>query len=248
MSPGAVGPLGEAAARDERKRLASIAADSWYGRGANAAMIRYAARVFRRLWRGASALELGPAEGIMTEYLAADFPALTVVDGAEAFLRPLRVRHPRATVVRALFEEWETGQRFDTIVVSHVLEHVERPVEILARVAGWLAPGGRVFAAVPNARSLHRQAAVLMGLLREEHELNETDIHHGHRRVYDPETFRADVAAAGLRVEVFGGYWIKPISNAQIEATWTPQMIAAFMELGERYPDIAAELYVVAGA
>ena len=50
----------------------------------------------------------------------------------------------------------------------------------------------------------------------------------------------------GLEIEAFGGYWLKPLSNGQIEQDWTPQMVEAFMKLGERYPDIAAEIYVVA--
>jgi hypothetical protein len=85
-----------------------------------------------------------------------------------------------------------------------------------------------------------------MGLLKEEHELNETDRHHGHRRVYDPESLRGDFLSAGLHIDFFGGYWVKPLSNAQIEDSWTPQMLQAFMKLGERYPDIAGEIYVVA--
>lgn len=69
---------------------------------------------------------------------------------------------------------------------------------------------------------------------------------NGHRRVLNPETFRNAFLRAGLKIEVFGGYWMKPVSNAQIEASWTPEMIDAFMALGERYPDIAGEIYVVA--
>jgi hypothetical protein len=64
--------------------------------------------------------------------------------------------------------------------------------------------------------------------------------------VYDPESFRADFTAAGLRLELFGGYWLKPLSNAQIERDWDHRMLDAFMRLGERYPDIAAEIYVIA--
>jgi hypothetical protein len=93
---------------------------------------------------------------------------------------------------------------------------------------------------------LHRQAAVLLGLLEFEEQLNEADIHHGHRRVYNPETFRRDFLKAGLTIEVFGGYWLKPVSNAQIEQSWTSEMLQAFMKLGERYPDISAEMYIVA--
>ena len=87
-----------------------------------------------------------------------------------------------------------------------------------------------------------------MGLLKFEEELNDADRHHGHRRVYTPETFRRDFLLAGLRIEVFGGYWLKPVSNGQIERDWDERMLSAFMTLGERYPDIAGEIYVVAGA
>jgi len=115
------------------------------------------------------------------------------------------------------------------------------------RAKQWLRPRtGRLFAAVPNARSLHRQAAVIMGMLLQEDALNEMDIHHGHRRVFNPETYRNAFYQAGWQVEIFGGYWMKPVSNKQIEVSWTPQMLEAFMQLGERYPDIAGEIYVVA--
>jgi hypothetical protein len=57
---------------------------------------------------------------------------------------------------------------------------------------------------------------------------------------------RRDFHAAGFKIQIFGGYWLKPLSNAQIEAAWTPAMLDAFMQLGERYADIAAEIYVVA--
>jgi hypothetical protein len=76
--------------------------------------------------------------------------------------------------------------------------------------------------------------------------LNDMDRHHGHRRVFNPETYRQAFLQAGLKIEIFGGYWLKPISSGQIEAHWNNEMLQAFMKLGERYPDIAGEIYVVA--
>jgi 2-polyprenyl-3-methyl-5-hydroxy-6-metoxy-1,4-benzoquinol methylase len=231
----------------ERARLTGIAKDSWYSRGASAVMIRATARVFSRYWRGVRCLELGPAEGVMTPLLRRAFPeSLTVVEGAERFCRDLRERHPDVEVVHALFEQFRPDRQFDTIVMGHVLEHVDAPVEVLSRAREWLSPDGVICAAVPNARSIHRQAAVIMGLLRSEDALNEADRHHGHRRVYNPESFRAEFRTAGLQISAFGGFWLKPLSNAQIEAHWSPEMLDAFMVLGERYPDIAAEIYVIA--
>jgi 2-polyprenyl-3-methyl-5-hydroxy-6-metoxy-1,4-benzoquinol methylase len=230
----------------ESEHLERIAADSWYGRGLNARTIEYCFRIFTRYLRGGSILELGPAEGLMTALLTQIAGQLTVVDGAAKFCQDLARRFPGVRVVHALFEEFRAEREFDSIVLGHVLEHVQDPVTILRLVGAWLKPSGRVLAAVPNSRSLHRQAAVIMRLLPAEDGLNETDIHHGHRRVFCPETFRNVFIQAGLDIEVFGGYWIKPLSNNQIEETWNQQMLDAFMQLGERYPDIAAEIYVVA--
>jgi 2-polyprenyl-3-methyl-5-hydroxy-6-metoxy-1,4-benzoquinol methylase len=231
---------------EEQQRLATIASDSWYGKGINATTVAYSVRIFSRHWRHGSCLELGPAEGLATALLVGHFDDLTCVDGAETFCRALSERHPRVRVECSLLEQYEPGRTFDNIVLGHVLEHVEDPVTILARAKTWLSANGRIFASVPNARSLHRQMAVVMNLLPTEDSLNAVDLHHGHRRVFNPESFRRDFRAAGLHVELFGGYWMKPVANAHLEAHWTPDMIEAAMVVGERYPDIAAEIYVVA--
>jgi 2-polyprenyl-3-methyl-5-hydroxy-6-metoxy-1,4-benzoquinol methylase len=229
----------------ELDALQRIAEVSRYSAGVMPTAIRYCHRLVERFARGRRLLEMGPAEGVMTELLVSSNFELTVVEGSASFCASLRRRFPGALVVHALFEEFQPADEFDTIVLGHVLEHVEDPVHILSRVRQWLAPGGVAFAAVPNARSLHRQAAVMMGLLPSEDALNEADIHHGHRRVFNPETFRNTFIAAGLRIEAFGGYWLKLVSNSQLEKAWTQPMLDAYMQLGERYPDIAGEIYVV---
>ena len=232
---------------DEKNRLETIANGLQYSTGANGAMVNYSFRIAQRYLNGDSVLEMGPAEGVMTALLAATGKDLTLVEASGAYCADLAQRYPQANVVHALFEEFEPGRQFDTILLGHVLEHVVDPVDILKRAAAWLTPGsGRLFAAVPNARSLHRQGAVIMGLLPQEDALNASDIKHGHRRVFNPESFRNAFYQAGLKIDVFGGYWMKPVSNKQIEEHWTADMLEAFMQLGERYPDIAAEIYVVA--
>jgi 2-polyprenyl-3-methyl-5-hydroxy-6-metoxy-1,4-benzoquinol methylase len=232
---------------EESHRLEDIAQHSRYGAGVNRDTIHHSFRIFRRFSRPGSILEMGPAEGIMTDLLAELGQPLHLVEGADHFCEDLRRRHPTASVVHSLFEDYAPPEvRFENIILGHVLEHVEDPVAILSKARAWLADGGLLFAAVPNSRSLHRQAAVIMGLLPFEEELNESDHYHGHRRVYNPESFRRDFLEAGLEIEVFGGYWLKPMSNGQIERDWSPEMLQAFMALGERYPDIAGEIYIVA--
>ncbi|MFT0531223.1 class I SAM-dependent methyltransferase [Castellaniella hirudinis] len=231
---------------DEKSRLENISKESLYAAGANTDSIIYSFLIARRHFRGSTLLEMGPAEGVMTQRLVTLGMDLTVVEGSKKFCEDLKNRFPEISVENYLFEEFKPAKKFDNIVLGHVLEHVEDPVEVLSRARTWLAPGGRIYGSVPNARSLHRQAAVIMGLLPAEDTLNSLDLHHGHRRVFNPETFRQAFFKAGLNIDLFGGYWMKPLSNAQIEATWTPQMMEAFMTLGERYPDIAGEIYVLA--
>jgi len=231
---------------EEQKRVNEIAARSRYAEGLNTQTTKYSFKIFERYLRPGSILELGPAEGVMTECLYGLSHDLSAVEGSALFCESLRQRFPRLKVMHALFEEFEPEKRYDNIILGHVLEHVRDPVRTLSEAKEWLAPGGRVLAAVPNAHSLHRQAAVIMGLLKHEKELNDNDLYHGHRRVYDPESFRADFITAGLKIEHFGGYWIKPLSTRQIEETWTQEMVDAFMLLGESYPDIAAEIYIIA--
>ena len=87
-----------------------------------------------------------------------------------------------------------------------------------------------------------------MGFLSNVTALNEADERHGHKRVFTPEEFKHTFALAGLQVVRFGGYWLKPLSNAQIQETWTPEMIEAFCSLGRQYPEISGEMYIVASA
>jgi len=230
----------------EQEHLERISEDSLYAAGINRTTINYSFEIANRYLTGSSILEMGPAEGVMTELLAKTDKQLTLLEGAGSFCEDLRYRFPQATVIHSLFEDYDPDHSFDSIILGHVLEHVSDPVRILKRTLKWINQNGRLFAAVPNSRSLHRQAAVIMGLLPGEDALNDMDIHHGHRRVFSPESFRNIFHKAGWNIDIFGGYWLKPESNGQIEASWSAEMLDAFMQLGERYPDIAGEIYVVA--
>ena len=44
------------------------------------------------------------------------------------------------------------GKTFDVVILSHVLEHVHERLELLQRVVGLVAPGGRLVVSVPQER------------------------------------------------------------------------------------------------
>lgn len=144
----------------------------------------YCFKVFSRHLKGPSILELGPSEGLMTELLARTGNIITVLEGSKMFCDRLNKLLPEVHVFHDLFETFNPKTCFDTIILCHVLEHVIDLVSLLKKVKLWLSHGGRIFYAVPNAISIHRQAAVIMSLLDFEKSLNSSDLQHGHRRVF----------------------------------------------------------------
>lgn len=193
-------------------------------------------------------LELGSADGIMTEKLLPDFETLTVVDGSQTFLDQIRARitSPKLKLVHSLFETFQPERKYSTIFMTHIIEHLDDPVGVLRKARGWLAPGGRILIAVPNAKSLHRYIGVKLGMLERTDAFNEQDVALGHKRVYTPEMLRAHVLEAGLTTIKIGGLMVKPLSNRQIEKQWSEDLIEAFFALSEDMPDLCSEIYVVA--
>ncbi|MBP9762025.1 class I SAM-dependent methyltransferase [Patescibacteria group bacterium] len=110
---------------------------------------------------------------------------------------------------------YETHERFDTIVASHLLEHMEDPVALLRRFASWLKPSGRVIVIVPNANSMHRIIGKEMGLLTEVTDLTEADHKIGHRRVYTRDLLEQDIRTAWFNGAV-RNLTFKALSNGQL--------------------------------
>lgn len=58
------------------------------------------------------------------------------------------------------------GRNYDVIVLSHVLEHMRNPHEVLAKFAGFLRHGGVALIAVPNILVWRQRVQFLMGDFR----------------------------------------------------------------------------------
>jgi 2-polyprenyl-3-methyl-5-hydroxy-6-metoxy-1,4-benzoquinol methylase len=233
---------------DEKSRVEDVS--DWYLHeqlDIDKYLIRFRYETLRPHFHGAVGLELGPAEGQMTQFLISDFESLTAVDGAPKLLDKIP-DYPNLIKVHALFENFNPQKKFDTIIMEHILEHVDKPVALLKRIKKWLRPEGRILLGVPNGNSIHRLAAVKMGLLKHSCELNSRDIAQGHRRVYKRETLIRDIESAGIKIMELGGVFFKPLSNRQIHDSWTKDMILGFYELGKDFQENAADIYAVCNA
>jgi 2-polyprenyl-3-methyl-5-hydroxy-6-metoxy-1,4-benzoquinol methylase len=147
--------------------------------------------------------------------------------------------------VHSLFEEYEPKELYDTIIMNHVLEHIENPIALLKRIYNWLANDGVFIVGVPNAKSYHRLAAVEMGLLKTEYELNIRDIELGHFRVYDIDLLKNHVLSANFKIIKEGGIFLKFLSNEQIQKYLNDSIISAYFNLAESFYYNSAEIYLV---
>lgn len=207
-------------------------------------LVEHGFNQFSYFFKGKSCLELGPASGYMTKHLVNCFENVTSIEGSKTLFDSIP-NFNNLTKIHSLFEDFETSDKFDTIILNHVLEHIENPIELLIKIRDWLSINGVLIVGVPNAKSFHRLAAVKMGLLNSEYDLNERDISLGHYRVYDFNLLKDHALNAGYQIEYSGGVFLKFLSNNQIENSLSDEIINAYFSLGNEFKENSAEIFVV---
>lgn len=176
----------------------------------------FVAWLLKRIQNGARVLELGYGDGLVTAALAKSACDLTLLEGAKTLADRAKENHPNVKCIYTLFEEFNPISRYDVILASHVLEHVDDPKSILQRMSSWLNDSGKIIVAVPNKNSLHRQLAVMMGLQPELDTLSQRDLLVGHKRVYSLQSLEDDIRQAGLQVIDSAGFFLKVLPNSMM--------------------------------
>ena len=197
------------------------------------------------LCKGPRVLELGCADGLVTEQLVQYVEHVVAIDGSSNLIDKARKRAPRAEYVHALFEDYVPGIQFDTVILAHILEHVMDPVSLLRQAKEWLHEDGFLIATVANGESIHRRLGVELGMISSPTELNENDIREGHRRVYTLGTLNTDIEEAGLEVVHAEGIMFKPLSNHQM-FNWPDDLLEASYKLAKKLPpEFGGELCLI---
>lgn len=209
-------------------------------------------RSFEPFFNKGSLLELGSFKGDFTQRLLSRFEDVTCVEASTlAIEEAKRKLTDKVTFVSAHFETVVLPRRYDNIVLTHVLEHVDDPVLVLRRVnAEWLAEGGRLFLVCPNANAPSRQIAVKMGLITHNAAVTPAEAAHGHRRTYSLDTLERDAVAAGLRVRHRSGIFFKALANFQWDRLLNTDIISKeYLEgcykVGQQYPDLCSSIFLL---
>ena len=150
-----------------------------------------------------------------------------------------------------MFETVTLPMRYENIVLTHVLEHIDDPVGILKRVNNeWLADGGRLFLVCPNANAPSRQIAVKMGLISHNAAVTPSEAEHGHRITYTLDTLERDAINAGLKVVHRTGIFFKAFANFQWDRLLQTDIISkdyldGCYALGQQYPDLCSSIFLL---
>jgi len=215
-------------------------------------MHHYMLRSFQPFFRRGSLLELGSYRGDFTTRLVPLFDDITCVEASDEALAIARERlGGKAAFIHARFETVQLPRRYDNIVLTHVLEHVDDPIATLRRINDeWLADNGRLFLVCPNANAPSRQIAVKMGLIDHNAAVMPAEAEHGHRITYALDTLERDAVRSGLRVIQRSGIFFKAFANFQWDRLLqtdivSPQYLDGCYMLGQQYPDLCASIFLL---
>jgi 2-polyprenyl-3-methyl-5-hydroxy-6-metoxy-1,4-benzoquinol methylase len=207
---------------------------------------------FIPFFKNGSILELGSHEGNFTQRLLPFFDDITCVEASDKAIEIARkTLAGKVKFINDLFETVSLPEKYDNIILTHVLEHLDNPVLVLKRINDeWLKEDGRFFLVCPNANAPSRQIAVKMGLISHNAAVTEAEAKHGHRITYSLDTLERDAKLAGLNVVYHTGIFFKALANFQWDRLLQTDIISSeYLEgcyqLGQQYPDLCSSIFLL---
>ena len=209
-------------------------------------------KAFLPFKREGNVLELGSFKGDFTKRLLPHFDDITCVEASEEAIDIAKGDlGSNIKFINALFEEVHLENKYDNIILTHVLEHLDDPIGVMKRINDeWLSDTGRFFLVCPNANAPSRQIAVKMGLISHNAAVTPAEKEHGHRITYSLDTLERDARAAGLNVVYRTGIFFKALANFQWDRLLntdiiSPQYLEGCYQLGHQYPDLCSSIFLL---
>ena len=110
--------------------------------------------------------------------IAQDFDDISIVEASVGFVNQLKNMLILKFTIHCL--KISNQKKNMTILFQAMCQNMLLIHKNTKNIKKNLSKNGKLFCAVPNSRS-HRQAAVILKILKQENQLNASDKHHGHR-------------------------------------------------------------------
>lgn len=239
-------------ARDYNKELKDTAEHKYAYNFDFDVMHKFMMQSFEPFFVAGSCLELGSFKGDFTKRLIPHFNDITCVEASdEAIALAKKTFGDKLTYVNGLFENIRLPKKYDNIILTHVLEHLDDAAGVLRRINDeWLSDKGRFFLVCPNANAPSRQIAVKMGLISHNSAITPAEKEHGHTITYTLDTLERDARAGGLKVVHRSGIFFKALANFQWDRLLNTDIISneylqGCYELGQVYPDLCSSIFLM---
>jgi SAM-dependent methyltransferase len=209
----------------------------------------YPKRIVERFGHCDSLLELGIGHGFTAGIFNAACDRHVLIEGSQVVIDQFRASHPNfnADLNFGYFEEFDTEERFDVIVMGFILEHVESPAYLLDRFRKLLKPGGRIYVAVPNAKSMNRRLGIELGMINDIYDLNANDHALGHRRQYCLDTLKQELTQCGYALTHQEGIYLKPLPLSVLKTLPAfEDNLQAMLRIGVEFPELCVGLLIEA--
>lgn len=215
-------------------------------------MHHFMLKSFIPFFRDGNFLELGSFKGDFTRKFLPYFDDITCVEASDEAIDLAKDEFgDKVKYVNSLFETVTLPTKYENIILTHVLEHIDDPIKVLKRINDeWLSTNGRFFLVCPNANAPSRQIAVKMGLISHNSAVTPAEHEHGHKITYTLDTLERDAKAAGLKVVHRSGIFFKALANFQWDKLLNTDIISkeyldGCYELGQQYPDLCSSIFLM---
>ena len=168
---------------------------------------------------GKSVLDVGGGGGFFAYLLSQRGADVCLVDYSEAAVAFARSRFPELKVVQMSAYELDTlGERYDVVVCFDVIEHLDRPKDMLEAVKDVLVSDGRFYIATDNESSPFNTVRLLSYLERLGRHLSiEGRDYNMIKRV---ESYRRNVLGIDYHVSHVNSYGLEELWNEVESCGW----------------------------
>lgn len=213
----------------------------------------YMIKSFKPHFVSGNCLELGSFKGDFTKRLLKHtFDHITCIEASShAIVEAKENIGNEVQYIEGMFEDVNLTTKYDNIILTHVLEHIDDPIALLRKINNeWLSDKGKLFVVVPNANAPSRQIAVKMGLISHNTAITPSEKEHGHNITYTLDVLESHARESGLNVTTRSGIFFKSLANFQWDQILQTDIISkeyldGCFDLGQQYPDLCSSIMLV---
>ncbi|MFW9942189.1 MAG: class I SAM-dependent methyltransferase [Candidatus Thorarchaeota archaeon] len=200
----------------------------------------YPHRIIKKMKKG-SILELGLGHGYTTKTFSKNTNRYLIIEGSIEVINKFKKNNSLSNIEiqHCYFEDFQSNEKFDNIIMGFILEHVDDPDFIIDRYKTFLKSDGKLFITVPNSESLNRRVGYEAKLLQDLEYLSDADLLLGHKRYYNLNKLTDMAAKHNLKIISKEGIFLKSITTDQIKKlNLSKEILNGYMKVGINYPEL----------